>query len=154
MNDFGFHDTREFLRYCEEYKIISFIFSSHITHLLQPLDVYIFQSLKHYHFEIVNETISTGDETFSKTKFLTAFNTFRVKAFKSIIIVSTWKKTDLISYNSKIVLEVVRNTLSLSRETTSKASEYTSLAETLRIIRQVIATGFELMTYSAISENL
>lgn len=111
MDGFGSHDTREFLGYCEEYKIIPFTFPSHTTHLLQPLDVCVFQPLKHYHSEAVNEAISTGDETFSKTEFLAAFNTFRAKAFKSTTIVSAWKKTGLIPYNPEIVLEVVRNTL-------------------------------------------
>ncbi len=154
MDGFGSHDTREFLGYCEEYKIIPFTFPSHTTHLLQPLDVCVFQPLKHYHSEAVNEAISTGDETFSKTEFLAAFNTFRAKAFKSTTIVSAWKKTGLIPYNPEIVLEVVRNTLPPPRETTPEAPEYTPLAETPRTIRQVIATGFELMTHPAIPEDL
>jgi len=47
MNGCGSHHTREFLSYCEDHKIIPFGLPSHTTHLLQPLDVCVFQPLKH-----------------------------------------------------------------------------------------------------------
>jgi len=54
MNDYESHHTSEFLFYCENHKIISFNLSLHTTHLLQSLDVYIFQSLKHWHSKMIN----------------------------------------------------------------------------------------------------
>jgi hypothetical protein len=99
MDGFGSHDTFEFLEYCEFHNIIPFTFPSHTTHLLQPLDVCVFQPLKHYHAEAVNQAISTGDESFSKVEFLAAFNTFRTQAFKSSTIISSWKHTGMIPYN-------------------------------------------------------
>ena len=62
MDGYGSHDTFE---YCENHNIIPLTFPSHTTHLLQPLDVCVFQPLKHYHSEAVNLAISTGDESFS-----------------------------------------------------------------------------------------
>ncbi len=47
MDGYGSHHTREFLSYCEDHKIIPFGLPSHTTHLLQPLDVCVFQPLKH-----------------------------------------------------------------------------------------------------------
>ncbi len=70
MNDYESHHTREFLSYCEDHKIISFDLSSHITHLLQSLDVSVFQSLKHWHSKAVNRAVQTSDEIFSKFEFL------------------------------------------------------------------------------------
>ncbi len=48
-----------------------------------------------------------SDKIFSKVEFLTAFNKFQIKVFKESIIQSAWKHTDLISFNSKIVLNKV-----------------------------------------------
>ncbi len=86
MDGYESHHTREFLSYCEDHKIIPFGLSSHTTHLLQPLDVCVFQPLKHWHSEAVNRAVQMGDETFSKVEFLAAFNEFRTKAFKESTI--------------------------------------------------------------------
>lgn len=88
MDGYGSHDTYESLHYCEEHNIIPLTFPSHTTHLLQPLDVYVFQPLKHYHSKAVNQPISTGDESFSKMEFLAAFNQFRRQAFKPSTVLS------------------------------------------------------------------
>ena len=48
------HGTREFLEYCEKKKIIPFCLPPHTTHLLQPLDVVLFQPYKHYHAEAID----------------------------------------------------------------------------------------------------
>jgi hypothetical protein len=49
MNEYESHHTCEFIEYCDQVKIISFDLLTHITHLLQSLNVMIFQSLKHWH---------------------------------------------------------------------------------------------------------
>ncbi len=86
MNGYGSHHTSEFLSYCEDHKIIPFGLPSHTTHLLQPLDVCVFQPLKHWHSKAVNRAVQMSDEIFSKVEFLTAFNEFRTKAFKESTI--------------------------------------------------------------------
>lgn len=88
MDGYGSHNTYEFLEYCEKHNIIPLTFPSHTTHLLQPLNVYVFQPLKHYHSKAVNQAISTGDESFTKVEFLAAFNQFRRQAFKTSTIES------------------------------------------------------------------
>ncbi len=108
MDGYGSHHTREFLSYCEDHKIIPFGLPSHTTHLLQPLDVCVFQPLKHWHSEAVNRAVQMGDETFSKVEFLAAFNEFRTKAFKESTIRSAWKHTGLIPFDPKVVLDKVR----------------------------------------------
>ena len=82
----GLHHTHEFLQYCKEYKIKVLGIPLHTTHLLQPLDVGVFQPLKHWHSEAVNEVMQNGDETFTKVEFLNVFNTFHCKAFKKSTI--------------------------------------------------------------------
>ena len=86
----------------------------YITHLLQPLDVCVFQPLKHWHSEAVNKAVQNGDKTFSKIEFLNAFNTFFNKAFKGSTIRSAWKKTGLIPYNPALVIDKVCKGLPLT----------------------------------------
>jgi hypothetical protein len=47
LDGHGSHHTYEFIRYCEANNIIPFGLPPHLTHLLQPLDVVVFQPLKH-----------------------------------------------------------------------------------------------------------
>ncbi len=49
-----------------------------------------------------------NNKIFSKVEFLTVFNEFQIKAFKESIIQFAWKHTDLISFDSKIVLNKVQ----------------------------------------------
>ncbi len=108
INDYESHHTCEFLFYCENHKIILFNVSLHTTHLLQSLDVFVFQSLKHWHSKMINRAVQMSDKIFSKVKFLTVFNKFWIKIFKESIIWSAWKHTDLISFDLKIVLNKVQ----------------------------------------------
>jgi hypothetical protein len=109
MNGYGSHHTCEFIEYCDQAKIIPFSLSAHITHLLQPLNVVVFQPLKHWHAEAVKEAMSHGDETFIKVEFLNAFNSFRKKAFKKSTILSAWKAVELFPYNPSVVLRKLIN---------------------------------------------
>ena len=154
MDGYGSHDTFEFLEYCENHNIIPLTFPSHTTHLLQPLDVCVFQPLKHYHSEAVNLAISTGDESFSKVEFLAAFNKFRRQAFKASTIQSAWRHTGPIPYNPEVVLQKVRDSPPPPRQATPEAPEYVPLAETPKTIRQLATTGAELMLRPDIPEEL
>ena len=118
MDGHGSHHTYEFLKFCEDHKIKAVGMPPYTTHLLQPLDVCVFQPLKHWHSEAVNEAIQHGDETFSKVEFLNAFNSFRSKAFKDTTIRSAWKKTGLIPFDPAFVVDKVRDGLPPTRNTT------------------------------------
>ena len=77
MDGYGSHHTKEFLDFCEEKRIITLALPSHTTHLLQPLDICVFQPLKHWHAEAIENSVQMGDETFTKVEFLNVFNGFR-----------------------------------------------------------------------------
>ena len=53
LDGFGSHSPKEFIDYCDLHKIISFCLPPHSSHLLQPLNVVVFQPYKHYHAEAV-----------------------------------------------------------------------------------------------------
>ena len=49
LDSFGSHSTKEFIDFCHAHKIVAFCLLPHTSHLLQPLDVVVFQPYKHYH---------------------------------------------------------------------------------------------------------
>lgn len=60
MDGYGSHCNKEFIEFCDKAKIIPFKLPSHITHIIQPLDVVVFQPYKHYHAEAVDASIRAG----------------------------------------------------------------------------------------------
>ena len=108
MDGYGSHLTIEFVDYCDKNKIIPFCLPAHLTHLLQPLDVVIFQPYKHYHAEAIDQAVRLSDAEFNKAEFLAAFQSFRAKAFKKSTLQSSFRKTGLIPYNPEVVLAPLR----------------------------------------------
>jgi len=104
LDGYGLHCTKEFIDYCDENKIIPFCLPPHSTHLLQPLDVVVFQPLKHFHAEAVEQATRTGCSDFNKIEFLAAIDSIRVQAFKHSTILSVFRKCGLIPYSTSIIL--------------------------------------------------
>ena len=75
---------------------------------LQPLDVGIFQPLKHWHQIALHDSVQYGDVEYNKVDFLAAYQNMRNKTFKNRTILSAWKKTGLFPYNPQIVLDKVK----------------------------------------------
>ena len=146
MDGYGSHHTIEFIEYCDEAKIIPFGLPAHTTHLLQPLDVVVFQPLKHWHAEAVKEAMSYENETFTKLKFLNAFTSFRKKAFKTSTILSAWREVGLFPFNPAMVLDKLPP---IDRATTPDEGwdpdwnfDYSS--ETPRNLTQLMIAAYEL----------
>jgi hypothetical protein len=104
LDGYGSHCTHEFIKFCTERNIIPFVLPPHTTHLLQPLDVMVFQPYKHYHAEAIDAATRTGCSDFNKLEFLAAITSIRKKALKSTTIKSAFRQTGLIPYNTEIVL--------------------------------------------------
>jgi DDE superfamily endonuclease len=104
LDGFSSHIKYDFVKYAQHFKIILFGLPPHTTHFLQPLDMVCFQPLKHYHAEAIDTAVRTGDTTFSKIEFLTAFKEFRKQAFKQDTILSAFSKTGIIPHNPSKVL--------------------------------------------------
>jgi hypothetical protein len=79
----------------------------HLTHLLQPLDVVIFQPYKHYHAKELDIMVRDGVTNFTKLEFLQCIQSVRKQTFKRTTIHSAFKKTGIWPLNPKMVLELV-----------------------------------------------
>lgn len=66
----GSHHTRQFIQYCDDHNIVPFGLPPHLTHLLQLLDVVIFQPLKHYHAKALDALVRDGCINITKFEFL------------------------------------------------------------------------------------
>lgn len=155
LDGYGSHHIYEVVKFCEDHKIIPFGMPSHTTHLLQPLDVGVFQPLKHWHSEAVNDAVQNGDETFSKVEFLNALNTFRRKAFKPTTIRSAWKKIGLIPYNPDLVVDKICQQLPPSRAVTPPPQQvWLPLDQTPRTIKDLRESMFNQAASGHITKEL
>ncbi len=108
MNNYESHLIYEFLQYVKFHNIMIFILLLHSTHVTQSLNVRIFQLIKHYHSEMIDEIIRLESMSFNKQNFLAFFISLRVKIFTESNIQSTFKHTELVSYSSKVMLKKMK----------------------------------------------
>jgi len=108
LDEYGSHHTMPFIQYCDDNNIILFGFPPHTTHILQPLDVMVFQPYKNYHSKAINTAVRDGCLKFTKLEFLAAIGDIRRQTFKASTIQSAFKKTGLIPYNLQVVLEKIK----------------------------------------------
>ncbi len=104
----GSHCTYEFLEICERNKIVPFCLPPHTSHILQLLDVVVFQPYKHYHALAVNHATRTGCRDFNKVEFLNSITSIRRDTFKTTTIQSAFRKTGLHPIDPKLVLDTLQ----------------------------------------------
>ena len=105
LDGYRSHCMYEFLDHCEKNKIVLFCLPPYATHLLQPLDITVFQPYEHWHTEAVDTAACTGCVDFNKLEFLEALGLICQKALKPSTILSAFRETGLIPYRSKKVVD-------------------------------------------------
>jgi hypothetical protein len=104
----GSHHTRPFIQYALDHHILPFGLPPHMTHILQPLDVVVFQPLKHYHAEALEMMVRDGVVNITKLEFLGVIQEVRRQAFKESTILSAFRKTGISPFEPNIVLNALR----------------------------------------------
>ena len=84
----------------------------HTTHILQPLDVVVFQPYKHFHAEAIDVATRTGCSDFNKLEFLTAPTSIHEQTFKKTTVLSAFRQTGLILFKLEIVLSKLNKPVS------------------------------------------
>jgi len=107
MDGHDSHMIAEFLEYAIVNKIRLFTFLPYVTHLLQPLDVDVFQSFKHWHAEGVNGAMRCDQTKFNKLDFFALFPTMHAKTMTPRTISHAWEKTGLVPYKPSVVLDQI-----------------------------------------------
>ena len=108
IDNHDFYKTYSFWKLIQDNYIVLFMLSSHFTHILQPLNVNVFQIYKYHHELAINKVIKQKNVRFDRYDFLIVFDEFRQITFKSIIIKYVWKRCDIISINLNIVLKLLK----------------------------------------------
>jgi len=146
MNDHDSHMTKEFLDYATVNNIKLFTFSSHATHLLQPLDVGVFQSFKHWHAKGVDVAMRCGQTEFNKLDFFALFSTIHAKTMTLKTISHAWEKTGLMPYNPSVVLNQIHAENTRRREITSPFAPKPLLNRTPKGFQEIIDYGKHIDT--------
>ena len=107
LDGHGSHHTKEFIAYCDAHDIVPFGLPPNLTHLLQPLDVVVFQPLKHYHAKALDLLVREGLVNITKIEFLSCIEEVRRQAFKKSTILSSFKKTGIWPFNPQPVLKIL-----------------------------------------------
>jgi hypothetical protein len=102
------HVTQDFIDYCWSHRIRPFLLPAHTTHLTQPLDVGVFQSFKHNFKQCIREEVFLGATEISKTDFFSFFQKFSDKTFTPKLCKAAFRKTGLIPFNPKLVLDKMK----------------------------------------------
>ncbi|KJZ68702.1 hypothetical protein HIM_11903 [Hirsutella minnesotensis 3608] len=118
LDGHGSHHTKEFIEYCDRHDIIPFGLPPNLTHLLQPLDVVVFQPLKHYHAKALDLMVRDGLTNITKIEFLSCIQDVRKKAFKESTIRSAFKKIGIWPFYPQPVLDCVRSRMAASKTPT------------------------------------
>ena len=108
FDGYGSHITQPFIEYCWEHRIRPFQLPPHSTHLLQPLDVGIFQTYKLNLKKSIQNEVFHGLTEMSKTDFFSIFQAFSDHTFAPKRIQSAFRKTGLVPYDPAIVLDKMK----------------------------------------------
>jgi hypothetical protein len=106
----------------------------HLTHLLQPLDVAVFQPLKHYQAKALDTIIRDGCAHITKLEFLAYIQQIRTQASKDSTVKSAFKKTGIHPFNLQVVLQ----------ETADRMPQYTPSPPPHQLSSSVFSTSVTL----------
>jgi hypothetical protein len=88
----------------EQYNIHLYALPSHLTHVLQPLDVGIFQPYKHWHKEAVHSSIRKLDLSYTVGSFLRDLPEIRANTFKQSTIVHAFRNSGIWPIDKEVAL--------------------------------------------------
>ena len=107
IDGFDSHSIIPFFEFVAVNNIVLFRFSAHSTHLIQFLDVGVFQPYKHYHAEAIDTAVRLNDRKFGKLNFLTVYQIFRTQTFKFSTIRHVFRTIGIVLFNSNMVLDII-----------------------------------------------
>ncbi|KAM4058577.1 DDE superfamily endonuclease [Hirsutella rhossiliensis] len=95
IDGFTGHTGLDFIQYCIKFDIIIIVLPPHSTHITQPLNVGVFQPLKHAQQKAIRKFVDTGELNFSRLDFLESFWETFTEGFTARYILSGFQKTGI-----------------------------------------------------------
>ena len=102
------HRTDDFQLKAAENHIKLFFFPSHLTHVLQPLDVGIFQPWKHCHNLAVQRALHSLDFEYSITSFFQDLTSIRQQTMQKHTILNAFENSGIWPVSCKAGLKKMR----------------------------------------------
>lgn len=106
LDGHGSHCSIDFVKYCEDRKIILLCLPPHSTHFLQALDVCFFGPLALGYKQIIRDKSLFGAERVTNEQFLDYYQEARQACVRHIP--TAWQKVGLIPFNPNVVLDAIR----------------------------------------------
>ena len=88
------HEDDEFGLLAEANHIRIFYYPSHLTHILQPLDVAVFWPWKHWHNQAIMNTLRSHDFDYTISSFFRDLREIRQNTFKSSTVKSGFRQSE------------------------------------------------------------
>lgn len=104
MDGFSAHENPEFIWYCFKFDIIPHELPSHTSHLMQPLDVGVYQHLKHKQRHALTDFISAGGLQMTRFEFLGQWDRLYKAAFMACHIYAGFEKAGIWPVNKDLIL--------------------------------------------------
>jgi DDE superfamily endonuclease len=104
LDGHGSHLTPPFVEFCDQHKISILCMPAHTSHRLQPLDVSVFASLKHWYRRETDSRMRVSHVAVPKAAFIQIYEKARPKALTVHNVQSGFRKTGLIPYAPGMVI--------------------------------------------------
>jgi hypothetical protein len=125
IDGFTGHTAFHFVNYCIMFDIVFCTLPPHSTHILQPLDVGVFQFLKNAHQKALRQSIREGNLAFTRLAFAAAFHEFYYEGFSAAHIMRGFEKSGIYPITSKPAITYIHKKQLKSRTPVEPA--YTDL---------------------------
>jgi hypothetical protein len=141
MDNHGSHLSPQFVLLARANNIVPFTFPAHLTHCMQPLDVGVFQSYKHWHNKAIQCALETLDFDYTISSFLRDLSEIRSKTFKRTTIQNAFMASGMWPINRQ---KVVQKMAKYMKEPASKEPTLPTLPATPRTTKEFRAKWSEL----------
>lgn len=142
VDGFTGHTSFKCYEYCVKFDIIIAFLPAHSSHILQPLDVGVFQYLKKAQQNAIKKHLREGNTALTRYDFVSAFQEIFLKGFQIHHIISGFEKSGLWPTSEKPALTRLakkrhRNKLHLTPELTALLPDELRFTKSADIIQQI-----------------
>jgi len=126
------------VNYAQKKKILLICLLSHTTHLLQPLNVGLFDSLQHYYVLKMNRLAQLSISHVSKPQFLEILASAWLKAYTTKNVAFAWKKAGIELYNPTSVLDCISDAQLSTSSFTALSFDISQTSQTVVQVNEVL----------------
>ncbi len=138
LNRYESHLLMSVVNYAQKKKILLICLLFHTTHLLQSLNVSLFNSLQYYYVLKMNRLAQLSISHVLKPQFLEILALAWLKVYTTKNVTSVWKKTDIEFYNPVSVLDCISDAQLSTSSFTALFSDILWTSQTVIQVNEVL----------------